>query len=111
MILSRCRDQDRLYAQGRRGGPPGDIVTNARGGQSNHNFGVAFDIDISRDGWRTTLRDGPEFDRAGALGTALGLEWGGNWRTIQDRPHFQFTGGQTTRQLRQRFESGQPVLP
>ena len=25
----------------------------------------------------------------GALGRDLGLEWGGNWITIQDEPHFQ----------------------
>jgi peptidoglycan L-alanyl-D-glutamate endopeptidase CwlK len=23
------------------------------------------------------------------LGTDLGLEWGGNWKTIVDEPHFQ----------------------
>jgi peptidoglycan L-alanyl-D-glutamate endopeptidase CwlK len=25
----------------------------------------------------------------GALGTELGLEWGGSWKTIVDQPHFQ----------------------
>jgi peptidoglycan L-alanyl-D-glutamate endopeptidase CwlK len=60
-------EQDALYEQGRT--KPGKIVTNARAGHSNHNFGVAFDI--------------------GVLGIDLGLEWGGNWKTIQDEPHFQ----------------------
>jgi peptidoglycan L-alanyl-D-glutamate endopeptidase CwlK len=25
----------------------------------------------------------------GILGVDLGLEWGGNWKTITDQPHFQ----------------------
>lgn len=35
-------EQDALYAQGRTA--PGKIVTKAKGGISNHNFGLAFDI-------------------------------------------------------------------
>ena len=44
-IISGTRtyaEQDALYAQGRT--RPGNVVTNARGGYSNHNFGIAFDI-------------------------------------------------------------------
>jgi peptidoglycan L-alanyl-D-glutamate endopeptidase CwlK len=37
--------QNALYARGRSGNP-GPIVTRARGGQSNHNFGIAWDIGI-----------------------------------------------------------------
>jgi peptidoglycan LD-endopeptidase CwlK len=37
-------EQDALYAQGRT--TPGNIVTNARAGYSNHNFGIAFDIGV-----------------------------------------------------------------
>ncbi|GAA3318342.1 hypothetical protein GCM10020331_020730 [Ectobacillus funiculus] len=36
------RNKNSLYAQGRT--TSGSIVTNARGGQSNHNFGVAVDL-------------------------------------------------------------------
>jgi peptidoglycan L-alanyl-D-glutamate endopeptidase CwlK len=45
-------EQQRLFCQGRNipecSGlyKPGPIVTNARGGYSNHNFGIAFDIGI-----------------------------------------------------------------
>jgi peptidoglycan L-alanyl-D-glutamate endopeptidase CwlK len=78
-------EQNDLYAQGRT--KQGKIVTNARGGYSNHNFGIAFDIGVF-EGSRY-LDESPKYKAVGALGTDLGLEWGGNWRTIQDEPHFQ----------------------
>jgi peptidoglycan LD-endopeptidase CwlK len=78
-------EQNDLYAQGRT--KPGDIVTNARGGYSNHNFGVAFDIGVFEG--KKYLDESPKYKAVGALGTDLGLEWGGNWKTIQDEPHFQ----------------------
>jgi peptidoglycan LD-endopeptidase CwlK len=78
-------EQNDLYAQGRT--KPGKIVTNARGGYSNHNFGIAFDIGVF-EGSRY-LDDSPKYKPVGLLGMDLGLEWGGNWKTIQDEPHFQ----------------------
>ena len=78
-------EQDDLYAQGRT--KPGKIVTNARGGYSNHNFGVAFDIGVFEG---SSYKDeSPKYKAVGVLGMDLGLEWGGNWKTIQDEPHFQ----------------------
>ena len=78
-------EQNDLYAQGRT--KPGNIVTNARGGYSNHNFGIAFDIGVFEG---SSYKDeSPKYKAVGALGTDLGLEWGGNWKTIQDEPHFQ----------------------
>ncbi|WP_251139629.1 M15 family metallopeptidase [Exiguobacterium sp. s39] len=41
-------EQNVLYAKGRT--TPGPIVTQARGGQSNHNFGVAIDVFLYQDG-------------------------------------------------------------
>ena len=87
-VISAMRtyaEQDDLFAQGRT--KPGKIVTNARGGFSNHNFGIAFDVGVFEGG--KYLDDSPKYKAAGALGTDLGLEWGGNWKTIQDEPHFQ----------------------
>lgn len=46
-IISGLRtyaEQDALYAKGRTA--PGPTVTNATGGRSNHNFGIAFDIGV-----------------------------------------------------------------
>jgi peptidoglycan L-alanyl-D-glutamate endopeptidase CwlK len=87
-VLSGLRtydEQNDLYAQGRT--KPGSIVTNACGSYSNHNFGVAFDIGVFEGS--KYLDESPKYKAVGVLGTDLGLEWGGNWKTIQDEPHFQ----------------------
>ena len=78
-------EQNALYEQGRT--KPGRIVTNARGGYSNHNFGIAFDIGVFEGG--RYLEESPAYKAVGALGMKLGLDWGGSWRTISDEPHFQ----------------------
>lgn len=78
------QEQDELYAQGRT--KPGKVVTRARGGQSNHNFGIAFDVGIFQNG--KYLEESPDYRVVGALGEELGLEWGGNWEFV-DEPHFQ----------------------
>ena len=83
--LRTYEEQNDLYEQGR--SKPGRIVTNARGGYSNHNFGIAFDIGVFEAG--KYLDDSPKYKAVGALGTEIGLEWGGNWKSIQDEPHFQ----------------------
>lgn len=86
--LRTVAEQDALYAQGRT--KPGNIVTNAPGSSysSYHQWGTAFDI-YRNDGKGAYNESGNFFGRAGAIGTALGLEWGGNWKSIVDKPHFQ----------------------
>lgn len=87
-ILSGLRtyaEQDELYALGRT--KPGVKVTNARGGHSNHNFGIAFDIGVFEG--NKYLADSAKYKAVGVLGMDMGLEWGGNWKTIVDQPHFQ----------------------
>jgi len=87
-ILSGLRtyaEQDELYAQGR--SKSGRKVTNARGGYSNHNFGIAFDVGVFEGS--KYLGDSVKYKAVGALGMDLGLEWGGNWKTMVDQPHFQ----------------------
>ena len=87
-IISGLRtyaEQDALYAQGRTA--PGKIVTKARGGYSNHNFGIAFDIGVFEG--NSYLDDSPKYKAVGVIGMDLGLEWGGSWKTIVDQPHFQ----------------------
>jgi peptidoglycan L-alanyl-D-glutamate endopeptidase CwlK len=83
--LRSYAEQDALYAQGRTA--PGNVVTNARAGYSNHNFGIAFDIGLFER--NEYLGESPMYKAVGTLGEELGLEWGGNWRTLVDQPHFQ----------------------
>lgn len=112
-VISAMRtfaEQDELFAQGRT--KPGNKVTNARGGFSNHNFGIAFDVGVFQGG--TYLPESPKYKAVGALGTDLGLEWGGNWKSIQDEPHFQLRPGWAAdisesdmlAELRERKDSG-----
>lgn len=98
-------EQDRLYAQGRT--EPGKIVTKAKGGQSWHNFGLAFDIgvldSVGKIDWND---DHPGWRQAAVIGKSLGLEWGGDWSGFKDRPHFQYTGPLTLPEARRLVAGG-----
>ena len=93
-------EQDSLYTQGRT--KPGNIVTDAMGGDSYHGWGLAFDCAPIVNGvvdWNDT----DKFIQMGKLGQQVGLEWGGNWTTykinIVDLPHYQYTFGLSTEQM------------
>jgi len=106
-------EQDALYAQGRTA--PGDVVTKAKGGYSNHNFGIAFDVGVYEGA--AYLGESPKYKAVGALGLELGLEWGGNWKTLIDEPHFQLrpdwalelSEKQMLAELRKRVAAGEVV--
>ena len=99
-----CERQNKLYAQGRT--TPGKVVTNARCGQSAHNYkskGIgAGDVYEFRDG--KILFENPNWDRIGQIAVASGLEWGGNWKSFKDRPHVQDLNGYTVRQLYAKYQ-------
>jgi peptidoglycan L-alanyl-D-glutamate endopeptidase CwlK len=94
-------EQDALYAQGRT--KPGLKVTNAKGGQSIHNYGLAFDIvllyDLNGDGTFETAswdrhRDFDNDKKADWMEVVeffklKGYSWGGDWRSFKDYPHFE----------------------
>jgi peptidoglycan L-alanyl-D-glutamate endopeptidase CwlK len=104
--LRTDKEQDELYAQGRN--KPGKKVTNAKGGQSFHNFGLAFDIVLIIDGKEASWNTLKDFDgdkiadwmEVVAIAKEHGWEWGGDWTKFKDAPHFQKTHGKTTAQLR-----------
>lgn len=95
VITSTYRDaefQNSLYAKGRT--TAGAIVTKAKGGQSMHNWQVAFDfVPIDSNG-KAKWNDEAAFKACGKIAEGLGLEWGGSWK-FRDMPHCQFTGGLT----------------
>ena len=108
-IISGTRtyaEQDALYARGRTA--PGPRVTNARGGYSNHNFGIAWDIGLFRGG--KYLEDSPLYRECGEIGRSLGLEWGGDWKSFPDEPHFQMKTGLTLGQMRIRIAAGADIF-
>lgn len=79
-------EQDALYAQGRT--KPGNIVTNAKGSSysSQHQWGIAADF-YRADGKGAYNESGDYFNRVGAIAKQLGLGWGGDWKSIVDKPH------------------------
>jgi len=92
LITSTFRDnesQAKLYAQGRT--IPGKIVTNAAAGRSFHNYRVAFDFVPLVNG-KAIWDDDALWDKCGAIGQQVGLEWGGSWK-FKDKPHMQDTDG------------------
>jgi peptidoglycan L-alanyl-D-glutamate endopeptidase CwlK len=88
-------EQDALYAQGRT--KPGKKVTNAKGGQSIHNFGFAVDICLIIDGREASWDTAKDWDNDGvadwmecvAIFARYGWTWGGSWKTFKDMPHFE----------------------
>jgi hypothetical protein len=86
--LRSLERQRELYAQGRT--KPGDIVTNAKPGQSNHGSGRAFDVAITRNGKPVDQKD--LWNELGKIGKSAGFRWGGDFRSIYDPEHFEFAG-------------------
>jgi peptidoglycan L-alanyl-D-glutamate endopeptidase CwlK len=110
-ILSGSRtyaEQDLLYRKGRFGNPP-PKVTNARGGQSNHNFGIAWDVGIFKNGkylTGDTKSEAAIYKKLASIAKTADLEWGGDWTSIVDMPHYQLKLDLTLTQVRKRFEQG-----
>jgi len=101
--LRTWAEQDMLYAQGRtRIGPK---LTNARGGYSNHNFGLAVDLCPFKGG-KPQWNDNAGFTQIGNTATRLGLEWGGGWARFPDRPHIQLRGIPTLAECRALYKQG-----
>ena len=99
IVTSTLRDaeyQAYLYAQGRT--RPGNIVTNAKY-IGPHGFGLAFDVVPIVNGM-AIWNNNSFWKIIGEEGKKLGLEWGGDWKSIIDKPHFQLTEGLSGAQLR-----------
>ncbi|MGE5632979.1 MAG: M15 family metallopeptidase [Caulobacteraceae bacterium] len=101
IITSTLRDQDYqtyLYNQGR--SRPGNIVTNSKL-LGPHGFGLAYDVaPVTSDGKTILWEDTAKWEIIGAEGKKLGLTWGGDWKSIVDKPHFELTDGLTAAALR-----------
>jgi peptidoglycan L-alanyl-D-glutamate endopeptidase CwlK len=100
-------EQAELFAQGRT--KSGKIVTNAGPGQSNHNFGIAWDVGLFKGA--SFLDESPLYAQIGQEGKKISaLEWGGDFKTFVDRPHFQVKNSLTLKQIRAKFEKGESYL-
>jgi peptidoglycan L-alanyl-D-glutamate endopeptidase CwlK len=115
--LRTFAEQDVLYAQGR--SKPGKVVTNAKGGQSYHNYGLAIDIvllvDKDKNGsFETASWDvKTDFDKDAKadwmevvqIFKRYGYEWGGEWK-FKDDPHFQKSFGKSIYELKALHTAG-----
>lgn len=96
--LRTFAEQDALYSQGRT--TTGKKVTNAKGGQSVHNYGFAVDIVLIIDGKTASWdikkdwdNDGiADWDECVKIFAKYGWSWGGNWAKFKDFPHFEKIG-------------------
>ena len=94
IITSTYRDlesQAALYAQGRT--TAGKIVTNAKAGQSFHNYKVAFDFCPIVNG-KAQWNDSILFSECGRIAEGIGLEWAGRWKgKFREYAHLQYING------------------
>ena len=98
-VTNTLRDaeyQAYLYSMGRT--RTGNIVTNMQQ-IGPHGFGLAFDI-VPVVNSKAVWDNNTLWDIAGEEGKKLGLTWGGDWKSIVDKPHFEHTEGLTAAQLR-----------
>ena len=116
--LRTFEEQNKLYYQGRT--TKGSIVSNAKAGQSNHNYGLSFDfaliVDTNGDGvydqtsWSTVtdydtdkIADWMEVIN---LFEKHGYESGARWKSIKDFPHLQKNFGYSVKQLYTMYLAG-----
>jgi peptidoglycan LD-endopeptidase CwlK len=103
--LRTFKEQDDLYAIGRT--KSGRKVTNAKGGQSIHNYGFAVDICMIIDGVEASWNTVKDWDNDRVadwfecvkIFAKFGWEWGGNWKNFKDLPHFDKRGLNNWRKL------------
>ena len=89
-------------------------VTNAKAGQSYHNYGLAVDIVLlydsdgngtydkaSWDVFKDWDKDGiADWQEVVKVFKKYGWEWGGEFKSFKDLPHFQKTFGKSWQQLK-----------
>lgn len=87
--------QNALYAQGRT--TPGNIVTNAKAGESIHNSRLAFDIKFV--GNNPYPNDDAIWKKIADIGVSIGLTAGFYFTKFKDRPHFEYLAGYSEKEI------------
>lgn len=106
--LRSFKEQDNLYAIGRT--KPGRKITNAKAGQSIHNYGLAVDICLIINNKEASWDTAKDWDNDKTadwfecvkIFAAYGWIWGGNWKTFKDLSHFEKKGFSNWRLLKKR---------
>lgn len=105
------KEQDKLFNQRPK-------VTNAKGGQSFHNYSLALDfvliIDNKVADWSTTKdrdKDGtPDWMEVVNAFKKRGWFWGGDFKSFKDSPHLEKTFGLSWRDCLSRYNAGDVSL-
>lgn len=98
--LRTFSEQDNLFKKGR--SAPGPKVTNAKGGESIHNYGLAFDFVLMIDG-KVSWEVDQNWKKVAQAFKDQGFTWGGEWKSIKDYPHLEITFGHTWQQLLDKY--------
>lgn len=118
-IISATRtyaEQDALFAIGRTVQKGRHPVTKAKGGESNHNFSIAWDVGLFDASGHYLTGETKKESKAYADLAALvkaqvpGIEWGGDWKGFVDQPHYQLATGKSLKEVRKLFEAGTAFL-
>jgi peptidoglycan LD-endopeptidase CwlK len=119
MALRTFEDQDELYAQGRTN--PGTIVTNARGGDSLHNYGLGADYVLDGQAekpgiqWSWDIKSDLNADgrndwlQMAEIAVSCGLETGYFWKRFPDAPHVQNRYGLTLAEIKEIYRAGHGI--
>ncbi|MFO1519207.1 MAG: M15 family metallopeptidase [bacterium] len=81
-------------------------VTRAKPGYSFHNYGLAVDVVFQDKKGRPSWREEHDWKKLGQLGKEVGLEWGGDWKSLRDRPHFQLVPNGEIGHVRKAYRQG-----
>ncbi len=104
-------EQNALFQIGRTVKTSASRVTNARAGESYHNYGLAFDFCIIKlDGRASWLVDDNWMEVVNTY-KQFGYEWGGDWHTIKDNPHLKKTFGKKVLDLKSLSGFGATTYP
>lgn len=107
--LRTWKEQEELYAQGRT--KPGSKVTNAKAGDSIHNYALAFDMVLIINGKTASWDVKKDWDKdkqsdwmeVVTYVKSKGWKWGGDWVSFKDMPHFEKTFGNSVRHLKDKY--------
>lgn len=90
--------QDKLYQDKRN-------ITKAKGGQSYHNYGLAVDLVFRNDKNQPSWNGKHDWNTLGKIGKDLGLTWGGDFKRISDKGHFEYHPGLNLKTIRSVYKS------
>lgn len=100
--LRTFEEQQYEYDKGRT--TSGSIVTNAKPGESFHQYGLGFDGVEIKNG--EALWNSPNIGTIVAVGKKYGMIWGGDFKGLKDTPHWEYQKYGGWRDLLALYNSG-----